>query len=198
MTSWDQRFAIDGYKYGTEPNAFLVEQACHFPAQARLLVPGDGEGRNGVWLAEQGHQVTSVDSSSVGLRKALALAKEREVKLNTLLADLGEWAPTPASVDGVALIFVHLPTAIRRTAHRRLAQGLLPGRVLILEAFHPRQLGYSSGGPQDESMLYRLDLLRDDFAGLLTEVVAWEGEVCIAEGEGHQGPAYVTRWVGRS
>ena len=83
MNFWDQRFAEPGFKYGTEPNAFLKEQASRLPPASAVLVPGDGEGRNGVWLAGQGHRVTSVDSSAVGLQKARELAAHRGVALST-------------------------------------------------------------------------------------------------------------------
>lgn len=121
LNFWDQRFAEPGYKYGTEPNAFLREQATRLAPASRVLVPGDGEGRNGVWLAEQGHAVTSVDASAVGLQKARELAASRGVALATELADLSDWAPEAASLDAVILIYTHLPSAIRQGAHRRLA-----------------------------------------------------------------------------
>lgn len=198
MNFWDQRFAEPGYKYGTEPNAFLKESALHFPPTSRVLVPGDGEGRNGVWLAEQGHCVTSVDNSAVGLKKAQALAGSRGVGLQTLLVDLAEWAPDVASLDAVVLIYVHLPSAFRAQAHRALAQGLKPGGWMVLEAFHPLQLQHRSGGPQDADMLYTPEQLSAEFAGLLTSVQAWHGETTLSEGPGHQGLAHVTRWLGRS
>lgn len=197
MNPWDERFSGEDYHYGVTPNGFLVEQSHRLPTRAEVLVPGDGEGRNGVWLADQGHRVTSVDGSAVGLDKARALAASRQVALTTLVADLGEWQPAPQSADAVVLTFVHLPPAIRGLAHRRLAQALRPGGCLILEAFHPRQLAFTSGGPKAEDMLYTLDLLRQDFAGLLAEVEAREGEVSLNEGPGHQGPGFVTRWVGQ-
>ena len=74
MTFWNQAFDTPEYKYGTQPNAFVGAQAHRLPAASQVLVPGDGEGRNGVCLAQQGHDVLSVDSSGVGLRKAQALA----------------------------------------------------------------------------------------------------------------------------
>ena len=77
----------------------------------------------------------------------------------------------------MVLTYVHLPPAIRRGAHQRLARGLRPGGWLLLECFHPLQLSHSSGGPKDAAMLYEASLLRDDFAGWLDEVEAWEGEV---------------------
>lgn len=197
MNFWDQNFSVPGYKYGTSANAFLVAQAYRLPAAADVLVPGDGEGRNGVWLAQQGHRVTSVDVSTVGLEKAQALAAQRGVTLRTELVDLADWVPIPCSVDAVVLTFVHLPPAIRRAAHRRLAAALRPGGVLLLEAFHPSQLKHSSGGPKAPEMLYTLQTLREDFAGALTEVLGWEGEVTLDEGPGHHGLAHVTRWIGR-
>lgn len=193
---WDTSYAIDGYKYGLQPNAFLVEQAAHLSAGARVVLPGDGEGRNGVWLARQGHAVSSLDGSAVGLSKARAQAAAHGVELETGHLDLAEWSPSPASVDAVVLTYVHLPPPLRSTVHRQAAQALRPGGRLILEAFHPDQLGRSSGGPKDVALLYRLETLRADFAGYLDEIVGWEGEIELDEGPGHQGLARVTRWVG--
>ena len=198
MNFWDQNFSVAGYKYGTAPNAFLLQQAHRLPPCSDVLVPGDGEGRNSVWLAQQGHHATAMDSSTVGLQKAQALAVERSVPLQTVQADLADWTPAPASVDAVVLTFVHLSAAIRAGAHQRLAMALRPGGWLLLEAFHPLQLGYTSGGPKVPEMLYTLETLRADFAGRLTEGMGWEGEVMLDEGPGHQGLAYVTRWVGQA
>lgn len=196
-TIWDQNFAGDGYKYGTAPNVFLTEQAHRLAPTSVVLVPGDGEGRNGVWLARQGHRVTSVDLSIVGLEKTARLAAEQGVTLHTEQHDLADWAPAHASVDAVVLTYVHLPSAIRQGAHRRLAQALRPGGWLILESFHPLQLNHASGGPKTTDMLYTPEQLRGDFGGLLTEVMAWDGETTLAEGPGHVGLAHVTRYVGQ-
>ena len=197
MNFWDQRFAEPGFKYGTEPNAFLRASAQRLAPASRVLVPGDGEGRNGVWLAEQGHAVTSVDNSSVGLQKAQTLAAEKGVTLTTALVDLADWVPLSASVDAVVLIYVHLPGSIRLRAHRALAQGLKPGGWLILEAFHPQQLQHVSGGPQDVDMLYTPEQMTAEFDGLLKPELAWQGETTLSEGPGHQGLAHVTRWLGQ-
>ena len=194
---WNQRFAEPGYKYGTAPKAFLQAESPRLPPGGRVLVPGDGEGRNGVWLAQQGLRVCSVDSSQVGLDKARALAAGRGVSLDIEAGDLEVWAPMPGMWDALVLGFVHLPSAFRAGAHRRLARGLAPGGVVIVEAFHPDQIGRTSGGPQDLDMLYTLAQLRDDFASLCDELVGWEGEVLLDEGPGHQGPGCVTRYVGR-
>ena len=196
MNFWNQNFSVAGYKYGTAPNAFLAEQQPRFKPGGDVLVPGDGEGRNGVWLAQQGHRVTAMDGSEVGLQKAQSLASERGVALHTELGDLADWTPDPASFDAVVLVFVHLQPAIRARAHRRLAAALRPGGWLLLEGFHPQQLQHRSGGPKDPSMLFTPELLRDDFAGLLEEQLAWQGELTLNEGPGHQGLAHTTRWLG--
>jgi SAM-dependent methyltransferase len=196
---WDQQYAAPGFKYGLAPNAFLVAQRAVLPAGGDVLVPGDGEGRNGVWLAESGFRVTTVDSSTVAVSKARALAAERGVMVDAQQANLAEWSPAPASADAIVLVYVHFPPSIRAAIHRRLLAAVRPGGVLVLEAFHPTQLGRSSGGPKDGAMLYTLDVLRADLAEApgapWTERLAWDGEVLLDEGPGHQGLARVTRLV---
>jgi hypothetical protein len=197
MNFWDQRFAEPGFKYGTEPNAFLHDEAYRLSPASHVLVPGDGEGRNGVWLGMQGHAVTSVDSSAVGLKKAQALAASRGVTLRTELVDLADWQPTQASFDALVLIYTHLPATFRQAAHRSLAHGLRTGAWVVLEAFHPAQLDHTSGGPKDADMLYTPEQISDDFAGLVQPALAWQGQVTLAEGPSHQGVAHVTRWIGQ-
>jgi SAM-dependent methyltransferase len=197
MSFWDSAFSVPGYKYGTAPNAFLAQEAWRFPPSSRVLVPGDGEGRNGVWLAEQGHRVTTVDSSPVGVAKAQALAESRGVSLMALERDLEQWVPPRASFGAVVSIYLHLPSALRVRVHAALAEAVAPGGWFLFEAFHPTQLGRSSGGPKDVAMLYSLETLRADLAdsaiGAFREEVAWEGETVLDEGPGHQGATMVTR-----
>jgi hypothetical protein len=119
------------------------------------------------------------------------------VALCTELVDLADWQPAEASFDTLVLIFIHLPATFRQTAHRRLAKGLRSGAWVVLEAFHPTQLGYTSGGPKDVDMLYTPEQLSADFDGLIHPVLTWQGEITLAEGPGHQGLAHVTRWVGQ-
>jgi len=195
MNFWDQQFSGVGYKYGTAPNAFVAAEAQRLPPQNRVLVPGDGEGRNGVWLAQQGHEVTAVDCSSVGLDKARALAAQRAVTLHTELADLTEWQAPALPFDALVLVFLHLPAAIRPQVHQRLLQALKPGALVLIEAFTPKQLHLRSGGPKDVAMLYTLDVLRADFAADTRELMGLECETHLDEGPGHQGPAHVVRGV---
>ena len=199
MNFWDQQYSAPDFKYGTQANWFLRNQAAHLHPGSDVLLPGDGEGRNSVWLAQRGHHVTAVDNSRVGLNKAARLACENGVAIALIEADLEQWVPTPDSVDAIVLTYVHLPASWRRMAHQRLVSALRPGGWLILEAFHPQQLQHSSGGPKDEAMLYTVEMIRSDLATdpaiFLDEVLVWEGEAHLDEGSGHQGVAHLTRYV---
>ena len=196
MPSWDEEFSKPGYRYGTEPNGFLVEMAKRIPKGARVIAAGDGEGRNGVWLASQGHHVLALDASSVGLAKARALAEERGVTLETAVVDLSTYVLEAASADAVVLIYVHMPPDVRRAAHRNLVRALKPGGLIILEGFHRNQLGRSSGGPKDLSMLFDLALLAEDFGSDIRAVHGFEGDIDLDEGRGHIGRSAIVRFVG--
>jgi len=197
MSFWDQHYTAPGYKYGTAPNRFLAEQAHRLHTGSRVLLPGDGEGRNSVWLAAQGHQVHAVDSSGVGLAKAQALASEREVQITTTQADLSLWTPEPGSFDAVVLVYLHLPDSLRQPVLQKLARALRPGGLWLLEAFHPGQLAHSSGGPKDASMLYTPELLASDTGTWLEHELLWHGNTELDEGPGHQGTAHVTRQLAK-
>ncbi|MDE1899434.1 MAG: class I SAM-dependent methyltransferase [Xanthomonadaceae bacterium] len=191
-TLWNERYSDDAYHYGTAPNAWLASQAWRLPRAGDALAIADGEGRNGVWLAQQGLATTSLDQSGKGLDKARTLAQQRGVTLATLQADLTHFEWPPAAYDVVVSIYVHLPAALRLRTHAGCAQALRPGGLLILEAFTPEQMHCHSGGPRDPALLYTAELLRGDFRGLeLLELLS--GEVLLAEGRGHAGPARVVR-----
>lgn len=198
MSFWDEQFSCEGYRYGTEPNAFVKDEARRITHAGAVLVPADGEGRNSVWLAEQGFMVTAVDGSKVGLAKGQALAKDRGVSVTPVCADLTSWEAGEGLYDGVVLTFLHLPEELRRPIHRRLAKALKPEGLLILEVFHPTQLGRPSGGPKESERLCTLDDLRADFEGLLEEESSDDRiETDLDEGPGHRGPAVVIRYIGR-
>jgi SAM-dependent methyltransferase len=190
---WDQRFSEPGYAYGTEPNDFLREVATRIPAGPVVSI-GDGEGRNGVFLALLGHPVTSVDGSSVGLAKADVLAKERGVALTTRHADLAEYDFAPGGYAAIVSIFCHLPAALRRDVHRRASAALARGGQFILEAYTPKQLEHKTGGPPVLDLLVTLEDLREDFAGL-TIVHGLELERDIHEGRLHRGKSAVVQLV---
>ncbi len=195
---WDQRYQHDDYAFGLAPNQHLRSQSWRLAATSRVLVPADGEGRNGTYLAALGHQVTSVDISPLGCAKAQALAVERGVDIEVITADLETWDWPVAHYDAVASIFFHLPPGPRHQIHRAMAAALKPGGVLILEAYHPDQLPlkaqFGSGGPGDIALFYDEAALVEDFDGLaMTELMT--GLVTLAEGPLHTGPAAVIRAV---
>ncbi len=194
---WDSRYASPDYAYGTAPNAGLVALEHLLPREARVLVPGDGEGRNGVWLATRGHQVSVVDQSAAGLRKCAQLAESRGVGVNVLHADLADYRPEPAGFDALVLVFVHLPPDLRRRVHQRLLAALRPGGVLILEGFDRSHAGLPGGGPRDPAWLFDAAVLRADFVAcpeLSVELI--DGD--LDEGPWHQGHARVLRVFGRT
>ena len=192
--AWDERYAGGGFQFGEAPNLFLLSQAHRMRRGLRALAVGDGEGRNGVWLAEQGMEAMSVDWSGVGLAKAQALAVRRGVALSTVTADVARWTWPVAGFDVIAWIFVHLPPEDRALASAGALRALAPGGLLLLEAFTPAQEGRRSGGPKDASLLWSRALVERHFAGLeVLELL--EGTVALDEGPRHQGLAEVVRAV---
>lgn len=193
---WDERYAGERFMYGTEPNDFLRERATALPAGGRVLCLAEGEGRNAVHLAERGFTVTGVDGSAVGLEKAQGLAAQRGVTITTVVDDLGRYELGDGCWDGIVSIWCHLPPPLRVSLHPRIVRALKPGGVLLLEHYHPRQVGYGTGGPPDPAMLVTLAELRGDFAEL-EELFGAEADRDIAEGSGHLGRSAVTQFVGR-
>lgn len=194
MVDWNHKYAPEAYVYGEAPNDFLREQVNCLPA-GHVAVLADGEGRNGVFLAEQGYRVTSVDRSERGVAKARKLAAKRGTHLDAQVGDLGSWA-FPQELAGVVSIYCHVAMPLRRTLHQRAVAALGPGGVLLLEAYTPKQLAYKTGGPPNLDLLMTLDELRADFADLeLLHGEELEREV--VEGTLHTGLAHVVQFIGR-
>jgi len=192
---WDQRYAEEEYVYGTEPNDFLREQVGRIPP-GRVLSLCEGEGRNAVFLAKQGYEVTGVDSSSVGLTKAQKLAGSEGVSITTQLADMGDFHIDPESWNGVVSIFCHIPPSMRAELHRQVVAGLKPGGVLILEAYTPAQIALGTGGPKMPELTMTGDDLRQELAGLEIELLQ-ELERDVVEGKFHTGRGAVVQLVAR-
>jgi SAM-dependent methyltransferase len=194
---WDRSYAEPDYIFGTAPNVFLASHAHRFARRGRILVPGDGEGRNGVWLSGQGFDVVSVEASAVGVEKARALAASRGVQPDIQHCNLEAWSWPVDTFDGVASIFVHFMPHVRRDLHRRMLNALKPGGILVLEAFTPKHIenraAGSRGGPPLE-ILYTEALLRDDFTGATFEMIE-EADVVLDEGSRHKGRGSVVRLV---
>ncbi|MBD3610464.1 MAG: class I SAM-dependent methyltransferase [Gammaproteobacteria bacterium] len=191
---WEERYSEEDFAYGIEPNVFLASCKEHIPKNCKALAIADGEGRNGVWLAEQGCEVTSVDYSQAGVAKSEALAKERNVSVNALCADLTTWSWPEEEFDIVVSIFAHFPPGVREQIHNNIMKTLKPGGKLIMEAYHPRQLEYKTGGPPAAEMMYSVDTLRDDFqTGKILMLEDLDADV--SEGKYHFGQGAVTRLI---
>lgn len=191
---WNERYSAPDYIYGTEPNDFLREHAGTLAPGSRLLCLAEGEGRNAVFLAQQGHTVTAVDLSEVGLTKAAALAAARGVQIECIHADLADFDLGQQQWDGIISIFCHLPSAVRQPLYARLAAALRPGGVLLLESYTPRQLAFGTGGPKDVDMLIDVDTLRRELPGLHYSLLR-EIEREVVEGSFHTGMAAVVQAV---
>jgi SAM-dependent methyltransferase len=188
---WDKRFSEPGFAYGTEANDFLVSVADRIPP-GRVLCLAEGEGRNAVYLAGLGYHATAVDTSTVGLAKAEALASERGATIETVTADLTDYEIEPTSWQGIVSIFCHLPPVTRASLHERCLRGLVPGGVFVLEGFTPNQLELGTGGPKSRELLMELEVLRQELPGLRFEI-ARETEREVAEGAYHRGRAAVVQ-----
>lgn len=196
MSQWDERFGGAAFVYGTEPNRWLASRASSIVPRGRVLSLGEGEGRNAVWLAQQGFQVEAVDGSAVGLEKAQRLAAERGIAIRTRLLDLAQFQPDPDPFDAVVLIFLHLAPSLRKAVHLAAVQSLRPGGAVIMEAFNSAQVKFASGGPRQPEMLYTVDLLRSDFPGVTWDVLD-EVEADLDEGPLHRGRAALVHGLGR-
>lgn len=192
---WDTRYSDADFCYGTEANAFVAAMAGRIPA-GPVLCLAEGEGRNAVHLAPLGHAVTAVDQSAVGLAKAARLAAERGVSLTTIVADLADFTIATGAWAGIVSTFAHLPPPLRRTVHARVAAGLRPGGVFILEAYTPAQLALGTGGPKEAGLCMTLAALRVELAGLEFEI-ARECERDVIEGTCHTGRGAVVQVLAR-
>lgn len=196
MTDWDARYAEEGWAFGTEPNDFLREQAHHLAPGGRVLCLAEGEGRNAVWLAQRGFDVTGVDIAILGLEKAQRLAAERGVHLTTVVADLATFELGNAAWDGIVSIFAHVPAEVRQRVHAQVLTALKPGGVLLLEAYRPQQVGRGTGGPPDDTRMLDLERLRPEL-GTLEWLLAREVERDVIEGRYHTGRASTVQLVAR-
>ena len=194
MNFWDERYKEEGYVYGTEPNAFFAEKLKQMET-GTIILPCEGEGRNAVFAASLGWKVNAYDSSIEGKNKAFKLAIERDVNFNYDVIDATKVEFEPNSADCVAFIYAHFPENIRKELHKKALSWLKPGGTLILEAFNPRQLGKSSGGPKDKTMLYEVEMMEDDFSEL-ERLFVHSKTINLNEGKLHEGEAEIIRVVG--
>lgn len=195
--SWDTRYAGDAFLFGTQPNAFLASQRFRLQSGQKVLAVADGEGRNGVWLAEQGLEVLSIDASIVAQQKARRLAKERQAKLDFELVDLEHWQFPANQYDLIVAIFIQFAGPdLRSRLFEQMKQALKPGGLIMLEGYGPKQLEYRTGGPSVVDNLYTVDLLEKAFFDFdILELRAYDA--VIEEGTGHQGMSALVDLVAR-
>ncbi len=199
---WNERFSSDEYVYGTEPNAFLED---FYENNSNLflnpvLMLGDGEGRNGVYLATKGLDVTSLDFAEKGLEKARKLAREKNVTLKTILADVNEYRFEENCWGTIVLIYLHLTKSERVKLFENIKKSLKASGIFFLEAFSTEQLNYNSGGPKDIDLLYTKEelenfFIRDSHEKKFEVLVSQQTITLLHEGRLHEGEGSVVRFV---
>ena len=194
---WESRFDKAEYEFGKAPNEFLARCKPLLPKSGTALAVADGEGRNGVWLAEQGLDVTSVDFSPSAQKKARALAAERGVAITLIEGDAHDWTYPEAAFDVVAEIFTQFSTPAERPRKwAGMRRALKPGGLLIIEGYTPKQLDYGTGGPKVVEHLYTRAMLEQAF-GDFHDLRIEEEEREMREGAGHAGMSAVIHLTGR-
>ena len=192
---WNEKFSREGFLYGKEPNAFLAANATLLAPSSDILMLGEGEGRTAVYMALQGHSVTALDASDVGLEKTEALALEAGVKVQTIHADLSTWK-SQKKYDAVLTSFLHLPEPLRTEAFTHALETLKRGGYFMGEFFSLEQLSRDSGGPKMPELLYTLASVQKIF--MRDDIKVIKLEACVdhlSEGSGHQGEAELIRVI---
>ena len=191
---WDQRYQSLDYAYGTKPNQFLVDNISAFKPNGHILCPADGEGRNGVFLAQNGFQVTTFDQSSEGCKKAEKLARKHGVDIAIHHHSFQSF--DYQAYDGVFLCFFHLLPDQRQLLHQQCVDALVSNGTLMLIGFSKEQLPLHSGGPKNIEMLFSKNDIRSDFH-LLTQHSLNQYSANLDEGDFHQGVAEMVGFIGQ-
>lgn len=196
---WEERYSQSEFAYGTEPNDFLKETVGSLQLNTgKCLLLADGEGRNGVFMAEQGFdEVVSVDYSAAGLEKGQALAKTRNVSITTVQADLAEYDLGKEQWDCIVGIFCHLPPPIRTKVLAEIPASLKSGGHVIFECYTPDQLSYKTGGPPDAQMMFSKKMLADALDSSLQIIRNEELVRDVVEGNYHTGKGAVVQFIGK-
>lgn len=192
VPSWDDRYSQEEYVYGEEANLFLQKYSHLIPTSSHVAAFAEGEGRNAVFLAKQGHRVTAYDYSMIGLLKAKALATKHYVQIETIQQDLIESSLPAARYDAAVMIFGHFPQAYQYEVLNSILYSLKPGGQLLMELYEEEQINYGTGGPKERDWLYNsADLLK--WARQEKVLHFYTGEVIRTEGLYHQGKSYVVQ-----
>jgi len=194
---WNERYSKAGYLFGTEPAQFLRAHQAYLTAGTKALAVADGEGRNSVFMAQQGLDVTAMDGSYIAVEKARALAMARNVTVGFNEADITHWDWTEANYDLVVAVFIQFVGPQQRDAiFTGMKRTLKPGGVIMLHGYTPAQIGLGTGGPGAVENLYTTDLLAQRFADFeILELNSYQREV--DEGDGHSGHSALIDLVAR-
>jgi len=197
LERWNTRFSAEGYLFGTEPNAFLASQRARLKPGMRALSIADGDGRNSVFLARQGLEVTAFDFSPVAIEKAKRLAAQAGVRVDYRQSDMMAWEWEPSRYDVIAAIFFQfLDPRQRAKVFAGLETSLAPGGLLLLQGYRPEQIANGTGGPKEDENMYTEPLLRESFANLEILHLASHDDV-IEEGTAHRGMSALIDLVAR-
>ncbi len=190
---WDERYGVEEYVYGKEPNLFLKQNVNEIP-KGNVLCVADGEGRNGVWLAKQGYSVTSIDFSPKAIEKVNSLAQENNVSINTFCADLLNYDLGNNKYDGIISIFSHFNLDDINKLHSKYYNALKLNGVFFMEAFAKEQLPLNTGGPKNIELLYNTEDIKNSFPDGKIELLK-KDIVYLHEGDLHDGKAVVVRAI---
>ena len=194
---WDEKFSKGQFLYGEAPNAFIESQFYRFEKAERILCLGEGEGRNAIFLAEQGvPHVEALDASFVALSRLRHFAKERYVTIALRHTLISHWAPHPNSYDAIVCSYLHLPKPEQKPLFEKIIYALKPTALFIGEFFSTSQRYFKSGGPLDEALLYDINHLNELFKSLPCVIHKLSQEVIVLrEGAKHIGEGSVIRVV---
>lgn len=199
---WDDRYARKDYAYGITPNSFFKNTIEKYMLTGSILLPAEGEGRNAVYAAKKGLDVTAFDISIEGKKKALKLAEKENVRINYEVGNFFDLDLINKKYDSAALIFAHFPPPLLSKYHRKIADLIKPNGLIILEGFSKGHLPFRNanpniGGPNNIEMLFSKESIKNDFFDF--EVIKLEEiEVELKEGEFHNGIGKVIRYIGKN
>lgn len=187
---WNNKFSREGFLYGIKPNMYIASKTNLLPRGSKVLCLGEGEGRNAIFFAKKGFNVTAIDASDIGLSKLESRAKEEKLDIKTICLDLNAWEPEE-KYDVIIASYLHMYKEERAELFEKIEESLSSDGYFIGEFFSTKQLNYTSGGPKDEDLLYTIDDFKMNFA--LCDKEIKEQITILDEGKGHQGEACVIR-----
>lgn len=197
---WNERYKQKEFVYGEEPNQFFRQEIEKLQA-GQILFPAEGEGRNAVYAAKLGWNVSAFDLSIEGKNKALELANKNNVSINYEIGVLPDLNYKPSQFDVIALVYAHFSTDIKLKYHKLLSTYLKSGGLIIFEGFSKKQIEYQAknekaGGPNKLELLFSIDELKADFKDF-EFITLTEKEITLNEGLYHNGKSSVIRCVAR-